>query len=366
MCFVSSVWFANMLRWNPIQQVSFCGHCEFDLICWHAAMKPHPSCELLCALCAWLIFWHAAMKSHPASEFLCVLWAWFDLLTCRYEIPSRLWVSVCFVCLIWFADILTCCHKIPSRLWVAVCFVSLIWFADMLPPIQIVSCCVLWELDLISCWHVAIKSHPASDFCALWAWFDLLTCCYEIPSREWVAVCFVSLIWFADMSPWNHIQIVSCCVLCELDLISDMLPWNPIQRVSCSAPTGLYLNHCSHFVNKPAFHRWKMFQILSVLNSMYGHFISLNSFHLLFPISIDTIFACSYRSGHWHPSFCNFGFSLLHVQLWSSVLNIPFGLLRRALILARASLMPVKYYKPSMFSRLIAFLSNQTLRLHAV
>ena len=97
-----------------------------------------------------------------------------------------------------------------------------------------------------------------------WAPCELLTCCHEIPSSLWVAVCLLGSIWIADMLPWNPIQLVSCCVppglhldcwcaamkshpagelLCASWASFELLtcPWNSIQDVSCCVPPGLYL-----------------------------------------------------------------------------------------------------------------------------
>jgi len=73
-CLLGSIGIADMQPWNPIQGVSCCVPPWLHWDCWHAAMKFHPACELLCASLAPL-----------------------GLLTCSHEIPSRMWVAVCLL-----------------------------------------------------------------------------------------------------------------------------------------------------------------------------------------------------------------------------------------------------------------------------
>ena len=71
----------------------------------------------------------------------------------------------------------------------------------------------------LNCWHATMKSHPDGELlCVSWAPFELLIHHHEIPSRMWVAVCLLASIWIADMPSWNHIQLVSCCMLAGLHL----------------------------------------------------------------------------------------------------------------------------------------------------
>ena len=159
-----SIWIADMSLWNPIQQVSCCAP---------------PRCYLNC--------WHALMKFHLGSELLCTSWGVFDLLTCPYEISSRLWVAVHLLACIWITDM---------PLW---------------NPIQIVSCCAHPGLYM-TCWHASMTSHPGGELLHIsWALFELWTYPHEILSRMWVAVYLLGFIWIADMPLWNLIQDVSCC-----------------------------------------------------------------------------------------------------------------------------------------------------------
>ena len=116
---------ADMLPWNPIQAVSCCVPPGLHFNCWHAALKSHPVCELLCA------------------------WAPFQLLTCWYEIFSRLWVTMFLLGSISIADIL------------------------LLNPIQGVSCHVP-SLFHLNYWHITIPS--------------CLVCAYFLPSTSLYSV----------------------------------------------------------------------------------------------------------------------------------------------------------------------------------
>ena len=163
--FLGSIWIADMQLWKSIQNVSCC-------VPW-----------------LHLNHWHAAMKFHSECELLCASWAPFELLTCSHEIPSSLWIAVCLLGSIWIADM---------PLWNFIQFVSC-----HVPP---------WLY--LNCWHAIMKSHPESELlCASLALFDFLTYRHhEIPSRMWVAVCLLGSLWIADTQLWYFIQNVSCCV----------------------------------------------------------------------------------------------------------------------------------------------------------
>ena len=142
------------------------------------------------------------MKSHLGCGLLCISWAPLELLTCLYEIPSRLWVAVHLLGFLWIADmllwnpiqvvsccaplglpfeLLTCFNETPSRMWVTVHFLSSLWIADMLlwNPIQHVSCCASLGLPF-NHWYAPIKSHPACELlCISWPSSESLTCSYE-------------------------------------------------------------------------------------------------------------------------------------------------------------------------------------------
>ena len=179
--FLGFIEIIDMFVWNPIQYVSWCASLGLCWNCWDAYMKSHPACELVCTSWAslellrcfyeipsrmWVAVhllgfigiaemllwnpiqdvscctllglhrdcWHAPMKSHPGCKLLCISWAPLELLTCPYEIPSRMWVAV---------------HLLGS-----------FGIADMPPwnPIQYVSCCAPLGL-LWNCWHATMKSH---------------------------------------------------------------------------------------------------------------------------------------------------------------------------------------------------------------
>jgi len=101
----SSIWIADMLAWNPIQDVSQC----VPLAQFVELLTSHPVCESL----SWCLI------------------AQFELLTCCHEIPSRLWVTVCLLAQF---ELLTCCHDIPFSEWVTVCLPGLAQF-------ELLECC---------------------------------------------------------------------------------------------------------------------------------------------------------------------------------------------------------------------------------
>ena len=157
-CFLGSIWIADMPLWNFIQRVSCCMSYGLHLNCWHASIKFHLGGKLLGALG---FIWHAPITFHSGGELLGVFWAIFEILTCHHEIPSREWVAM-----------------------------------DGLH---------------LNCWHTAIKFHSGSELvCACRAPFELLTC-HEISFREWVGVC-LGFYLIADIPLWNFIQRVSCCM----------------------------------------------------------------------------------------------------------------------------------------------------------
>ena len=186
-------------------------------------MKCLPGGVLLCVFCASLEF----------ADML--LWNAFQVVSCC--VPSRLQLNL-----------LTCYYEIPSRGWVAVCLLGSTWSADMLlwNLFQRVSCSVPLGLHL-KCWHAAMKSLSESELlCASQAPVEVLTCCYETPSRWWVAVS----LWGSSGTGWH----AAMKYLPGGELLSafqsphkftDMLPWNSFQWVSCCMPPRLHLK-CWH------------------------------------------------------------------------------------------------------------------------
>ena len=167
--------FADILSCNTIQTVSGC--------------KP---------LGLHLNFWHALMKSHLACELLCTFWALFESLTCLHEIPSRLWVAVKYLGSIWIADMplwnsiqpvnfcvlpglyLNCWYPLMKPFPACVCFLHFIWIADL------------------SSWKFMQRVSPHAP---PWALFEsvILICPDKISSRKWVFAHLLGFIWIADI-----------------------------------------------------------------------------------------------------------------------------------------------------------------------
>jgi hypothetical protein len=184
-----------MLPWNHIQYVSAGSCSEFDFNSWHAALKSHSGSK-----CWWLF------------------WAWFQLLTCCSEITSSMWVLVIVLNLISIANMLLWNH------------------------IQLVSAGGCSEFDF-NFWHAALKSHPESEcWWLFWAWFQLLTCCSEITSREWVLVVVLSLISIVNMLFWNYIQLVGVGGCSEFDFNCWHAALKSHQRVSAGGCSELDFN----------------------------------------------------------------------------------------------------------------------------
>jgi len=169
-CFLGSIWIANMPLWNSIQRVSCCMSYGLHLNCWHASIKFHLGGKLLGALG---FIWHAPITFHPGGELLGVFWAIFEILTCHHEIPPREWVATDGLHL-------NCWHTAMefysgSEL---VCLQGSIWIADM--P---------WNF------------FQGVSWCMSWALFELLIYHFEISSREWVAVCLMAHLycWYTLM-----------------------------------------------------------------------------------------------------------------------------------------------------------------------
>ena len=115
------------------------------------------------------ICWYAAIICLPGGELLCLSWAPLEFAMKFLPEGELLYIS-----------------------WAS------LEFADMLllNLIQEVSGCVAPGLQL-----------------------NLLTCCYNISPRMWVAVCLLGSTWIADILLWNPCQNVSCHV-------SPVLPSN--------------------------------------------------------------------------------------------------------------------------------------------
>lgn len=128
------IWIPEMPLWNIIQDVSCCMLAWFHINFWHALMKSHLVCELLCASSALFESLICLYESYPDCELLCASYAPHESLICLYEILSRLWVYMCFLGFIWVSDM---------PLW---------------NLIQVVSCCVPVGLyELLTC-HCEIAS----------------------------------------------------------------------------------------------------------------------------------------------------------------------------------------------------------------
>ena len=158
MHFLGSIWISDVFSWNSIQIVSCC-----------APPGLH------------LNYWHICMKSYPESELLCIFWAPFEMLTCLYDILSRMWVAVPLLGLL----LAFFFNEIISSLWVTVHLLGSVWIMDLLSwnYIQIVSCCAPSGLYL-NHWHASMKSHPASELIwSFWFLFESLTHLYKISSR---------------------------------------------------------------------------------------------------------------------------------------------------------------------------------------
>jgi len=264
-CLLGSIWIADMQSWNSIQWVSCCVPPGLHFNCWHAAMKFHPGCELLCAS-----------------------WAPFQLLTYSYEILSRLWVAACLL--------------------------GSIWMADMQPwnSIQAVSCCVPPGLHF-NCWHAAMKSNPVCELlCASWAGFELLTCSHKIPSSWWVAVCLPST-WIADMQAWNTIQRVSRCVPFRLHLNCwhAAMKYHPASELLCASWAPFQSLTCCHHITSSLYLFSSTYSLLYLLT---GYILQVDDVQGLVNTEFNArLYAILFSCLHWYiPNYIGTFFAFFH------------------------------------------------------